>query len=163
MVFQVDVRVNVADFGPIVRDAVKEVEKNIRERSRQDIAGSGISRPGKFVKGLRTQTRKLGTGYVIQVTLRPSYAKIWEYGGTSTGKPLLWIPLPPNRTKLRNWAGKLNHPRGSRVLLGGSGRKQVKFVGVTSVTNRQRFHLRQIAVEEANKFLQQMQQSAQQR
>ena len=35
----------------------------------------------------------------------------------------------------------------------GQGKAEVKFVGVKSVTHRKRFKLRQIAIEEANKFV----------
>jgi hypothetical protein len=168
MVFQVEIRWDVKQFGPIIHDGVTALAKTIRERSRRDIAG-GLHHPDRFVKGLTTKVSRISRGYAVQVLQRPAFAKVWEYGGISTGKPLLWLPLAPNRMRLRSYGGKLFRPPGKRVLIaasagtrirgiGGTGRTQgqVKYVGVTSITHRKRFHLRDIAVEEANKFVKHM-------
>lgn len=166
MVFQVEVRWNVKQFGPVIREAVAATSKTIQERARKDVA-AGVRHPGRFVKGTTTKVARVRGGYAIQLFLRPTFAKVWEYGGTSVGKPLLWLPAPGNKVKLRNFGGKLI--KRGRVLvtasrtvairgMAGTGQKagQVKYIGVASVTHRRRFHLREIAMDEANKFVQKM-------
>jgi hypothetical protein len=163
--FQVMVDWKVKDLGPVFREAVNATAKTIRERSRQDVAG-GLHNAGRFVKGTNTKVEKIEGGYAIDVIQRPAFAKVWETGGISRGKPFLWLPAPGNRVKLRNYKNKLIRPKGKRVLISaiagtpirgvaGSGalkRGQVRYVGVTSITNRKRFHLETIAFEEANRF-----------
>jgi hypothetical protein len=165
-IFQVNVAWKVKDLGPVMREAVAVTAKTIQERSRQDVAG-GLHNAGRFAKGTTTQIKKIEGGYAIDVIQRPSFAKVWETGGTSRGKPLLWLPAPGNRIPLRKYQGKLIRPKGKNVLIaavpgtrvtgmagtGSTTRGQVKYIGVSSITNRKRFHLEQIAFEEANKFV----------
>lgn len=162
--FQVEVRWNVKQLGPVLNSVAADVAKNIQARSRADIANSGLSKPGRFVKGLTTRVRPVRKGQVVQVFLTPNFAHVWEYGGTSVGKPLLWIAQPGVPRRIRNYGGKLFRPPGTNVLMSrpsrtkitgvvGSGqtKPKVMYVGVPSVTNARRFHLRQIAQEEAQK------------
>jgi hypothetical protein len=164
MVFQVEVRWNIKQLGPVLREAIVGLEKIIQQRSKQDIA-TNVS--GRFAKGLTTGVKRISRGYVIQVFQRPAFGKVWEYGGVSVGKPLLWIPVPGSPRRISRYGGKLFRPRGTRVLMSmpsrvaitgvmGSGQRkpQVKYIGVSSVTHRPRLHLRKIALEEANKFSQ---------
>lgn len=163
--FQVTVDWKVKEMGPIFREAVALTAKTIRDRSRQDVAG-GLHNPGRFVKGTDAKVEKVEGGYAIDVIQRPSFAKVWETGGTSRGKPLLWLPAPGNRIPLRKYKGKLIRPKGKNVLIaavagtrvtgmagtGSTKRGDVKYIGVSAITNRKRFHLDQIAFEEANRF-----------
>jgi hypothetical protein len=163
--FEVTVDWKVKDLGPVMREAVAATAKAIRDRARQDVAG-GLHNAGRFVRGTNTKVEKIEGGYAIDVIQRPSFAKVWETGGVSRGKPFLWLPAPGNRVKKSAYKGKLIRPKGKRVLIAAaSGRKvtgmagtgttqrgDVKYVGVTSITNRKRFHLEQIAFDEANKF-----------
>jgi hypothetical protein len=167
--FEIKIDVKLANNRDVIGQAARETAKIIRERSRQDIAGA-LNRPGRFVKGLTTRVRSISKGYAIQVFQWPSYAKVWEYGGTSVGKPLLWLPAMGNRLKRRNYLGKLIRPPGKNVLMStgagvavrgifGTGpKREVKFIGVRSVTHRKRFHLREIALDEASKFATRMRQ-----
>lgn len=151
MPFQIEVRAqNFKASGALVRYAVVQTSRAIRDRGRQDLARAG--RMAKYRNGFNTRFRAVPGGYVIDGFLRPSFLKVFEFGGTSVGKPTLWIPIPPLRIKLRNYGGKIIRPRGSFVILRASDRKPL-YVGVSSITNRQRLHLRQIAYEEAAKFV----------
>ena len=148
--FLVEANWNVNEFGPVIRSAVVETAKHIRERSRADIAQAG--RFGRYAKGYTTQVQRAPGGYAIQCFLNPGFLKVFEYGGTSVGKPLLWVPVKPLRIKLRRYGGKLIRPKGKRVLFRPSDRR-IMYVGVSSITNRQRFHLRTIAYQEAERLM----------
>ena len=152
MPFQIEVRAeNFETSGALVRYAVVQTSRAIRDRGRQDVATVGSL--GTYGKGtFNTRFKRVPNGYVIDGYLRPSFLKVLETGGTSVGKPLLWIPIPPLKIKVRKYSGELIRPRGSRVLLR-AGDKRPMYVGVSSITNRQRLHLRQIAYDEASKFV----------
>lgn len=165
MVFRVKVQWDVKELGPVLKQVADSVAKNIETRSRADIANSGLRNPGRFVKGLQTKVRARRGGYVIGVLLSPTYAHVWEYGGTSLGKPLLWIAQPGAPRRIKSYGGKLFRPPGTNVLISRPSRVKVKgiygsgmskpkvmYVGVKSVTHARRFHLRQIAYEEANRL-----------
>jgi hypothetical protein len=165
--FSIEVKTNLVDYATVVRDAVVETSRTIRDRSRKDVAGS-MHNAGRWAKGLETNFKAEpgGGGYRIGVYLKPGFLHGFEYGMTSVGKPKLWIPIAPNRMKARKFKGTLFRlpgrnvlgVRGSRVHVRGmagtgSGKFKALFVGVSSVTNRQRFHLRAIAGEEAEHFV----------
>ena len=92
--FQVTVDWRVKDTGPIFREAVNQTAKIIRDRSRQDVAG-GLHHADRFVRGTNTKVEKVEGGYAIDVIQKPSFAKVWETGGTSRGKPFVVSRSPP--------------------------------------------------------------------
>ena len=150
-VFQVEARVNVRDFGAVTRSAVSLVASRYRDRARKDIAAAGHF-PRSYISGLTTRVMKVDAGWMMQARIWPSFMKMYEYGGTSVGKPFLWLPIPPTKVHVNKYRGRLIHPSlKSRVLLRRSDRKPL-FVAISSVSNRQRLHLRKIASEEAAKF-----------
>jgi hypothetical protein len=163
MTFQIEVKWNVAAFGPIFRQGVNELAKQIRNQSRADVK-AGIR--GRFSRGVIVKTERLQSrdGYVIREFLKPAFAKVWEYGGVSVGKPLMWVPVFPNKLKLRRYGGRLVR-RGRALISQGSGVKVrglhgtgsrqaiVMYAGVSSVSHRRRFHLRDIALRETNKLV----------
>jgi hypothetical protein len=164
--FEVGVDWKVKELGPVFREAVNQMAKTVRDRARQDVAG-GLHNSGRFVRGTNVKVDKIEGGYSVDVIQRPSFAKVWEFGGVSRGNPYLWLPAPGNRALKRNYKGKLIRPKGRRILvaavpgtkvtgMAGTGTTQrgdIKYVGISSITNRKRFHLSQIATEEANKFI----------
>jgi len=164
--FRVRVQWNVKELGPVLKAVADGLAKNIETRSRADIANSGLANPSRYVKGLRARVRTgPRRGYRVQVFLRPNFAHVWEYGGTSVGKPLLWIAQPGAPRRIKAYGGKLFRPKGTNVLISkpsrtrvrgmagtGQAKAKVMYVGVKSVSHARRFHLRQIAYEEANKL-----------
>ena len=159
MPFLVEVKTTLREYGPVVRSAAVALSRSLRQNMRQDIARAGHF--GKYAKGLTTavETAPKAGGYIVNVFLRPSFLKVEEYGGVSVGKPLLWIPAGRLRIKLRNYGGKLIRPKGRNILVRpGDGR--VMYIGVSSVTHKPRFHLRDIAQKEAEKFLELMRENA---
>lgn len=154
--FKVDVKVNVRDYGEILRSTVTKLATKIRQRSRQDIARTGMG--DRFVRGLTTKVNKVEGGYRLAVNQSPGFMKVFEYGGVSVGKPMLWFGITPDSRgiRARNYQGKLFRPKGKNVLVSSKDHRII-YVGVTSINHRQRFHLRAIAEEEANNFLDDMQ------
>jgi hypothetical protein len=164
--FRVQVKWNVKELGPVIKAVADAVSKNIQTRSRADIASSGLRHPARFVRGLRTYVKTAPRkGYRVQVFLSPAYSHVWEYGGTSVGKPMLWIAQPGAPRRVGSYGGKLFRPKGTNVLMSrpsrvkvtgimgsGTSKPKVMYVGVKSVTHARRFHLRQIAYDEANKL-----------
>jgi hypothetical protein len=155
--FKVKVQWKVSEFGPILKSVAETVAAGIQMRSRMDIMNSGLRNPSRISKGLTTKVRKRREGWGIQVFLRPNYANVWEYGGTSIGKPLLWIrqkaKTPATKRAGAFKRGKLFKPPGRNALLfnpKGSDKPEELYAGVASVTHQRRFHLRKIAYEEAN-------------
>lgn len=84
------------------------------------------------------------------------YGHIHEFGGTIRGKPLLWIPLSfgdapklpshmgSGRVRARDYPGQLfrvERPGKNPLLFSDTG---PQYVGVTHVTLRPRFHIREI-------------------
>lgn len=156
MSFQVEVRVNHADYGNVIREGVVAMARTIREKSRQDVAAGGHF-GGRFIKGVTTSVHKIEGGYRVGIHQRPAFMKGFEFGETSAGHPLLWIPIAPDAKHIRAKAfpGGLIRPggkTGKRILISRKDR-QIKYVGIPRVQNRQRFHLRAIAFEEATKFI----------
>jgi hypothetical protein len=148
--FLIEAKAPLREFGPIMGSAVAATARAIQQSSRQDIARAG--RFGRYTKGYTTSVKRVTGGYVIQCFLKPGFLKVFEYGATSVGHPLLWVPVKPLRIQVRKYGGRLIRPKGKRVLLRATDKK-VMYVGVSSVINRPRFHLRQIAYREAEKFL----------
>jgi hypothetical protein len=171
----IDVKVNVRDYGAITREAVYALSKEIRTQARQDILGSGF--PRSWAMGTTTRVRKAGDGYILDVNQRPSFARVFEYGGTSEGEPLLWMGITSDTKNVSasNYPGKLVRPglsragfklgpirlgrsssRPRKVLIDARTRK-VKYVGIERVTIRPVWSIRDIAVAACNKFLELMQ------
>ena len=149
---QVDTKVNIKEFGPITRYAVGATARAIRDRGRLDIAQAGhFGR--RFQMGLQTRVDRIqgGSGYIISVQQKPNFMKVFQHGGTSVGKPMLWIPADLTvRVRARNFKGPLFRPKGKNVLMGAD--RKVKYIGISSVVNRKRMHIEQIAMEEAKNF-----------
>jgi hypothetical protein len=159
---QVKVDVNFRDHRSVIRGAIGLCATSIRDRGRQDVAGALRGRGSKWAKNLITEVKRQDAQtYYINVYLKPGFLHGFERGMTSVGKPLLWIPVPPLRTRVGRYKGKLFHPAGKNVLIGigrrvrvrgmvGTGGKPiVKYIGVPSITNKKRFHLSDIAYQEA--------------
>lgn len=153
MTFTVDVKYNVMQLGPVVNDSVKQLATDIQNLGRADIQRAG--RIGRFAKGFRTRSAKYDFGHVVYVDWRPNYAKIFETGGTSVGRPLLWIPVPGRRGRIGKSRLKLYRPKGKNVLIAARG-GQIRFIGVRSVTIKRRVHIKEIVQREVNHFAEHM-------
>jgi hypothetical protein len=153
MSFKVEVDWKVKDSGPILVEAVRDTAQTIEQRSKADVAGN-VNNPGRFVKGTTAKVEKVSGGYSIKVRQKPAFTKVWETGGVSVGKPLLWIPVHGVKGRVRKFKGKLIRLPGKQVLMATTGKfkDMIRYIGVSSVTHRKRLHLKEIAIDEANKF-----------
>jgi hypothetical protein len=149
MPIEIKLDVKIANYRDIIKLAAEQMAHTMRVRAQLDVASVGR----RFIRGLTVPVKRISGGYSVQIVQKPAYAKVFEFGGTSRGKPMLWIPLQRGkRGRAKTFRGKLYRPRGANILIGARDR-QVKFIGVTSITNRKRFHLHEIAKQEAAKFV----------
>lgn len=75
--------------------AIRDVAEIAKQDARRSIAGAGFSL--KWQNAMRANTyprRGVSLGAAAVVFHKIPYAGIFEEGGTISGKPILWIPLP---------------------------------------------------------------------
>jgi hypothetical protein len=151
--FNVDVNFKAADYSKITRDAVNSMAKDLEAAERADIAAAGMAR---YAKQTRVRVRDRGDrGYEVQVIPKPGWMRAFEYGSTSAGNPMLWIPVRGSifrHMRARNYPGKLIRPKGSNILINAVTRK-VAYIGIQRSTISPTLQLRQIAEDEASKFV----------
>lgn len=142
------------------RLAVKDMVAYVEPRARQDMANAGRF-GSKWI--LRGETSEGGGN--IKVSFRmPTEApmkhwRVFEYGATIHGKPLLWIPLSfakdAQGKSAKDYPGKLfrvdRKAGGAPLLLGGKPATP-KYFGKASVRIPKKFHLRDIIRDGAKKL-----------
>jgi hypothetical protein len=171
---QIGVDLDIRDFAAVTAEAVKTLANEFEATSRQNMAASGLRR---YASRSFARANHIGGGnWEVSFFLRPSFLRVYEYGGESVGKPMLWFPV--NTGVLRGvraskWGGKLFRPPGTNVLLGRvqqlgpkatariqmrggtvpQGRYIVRYIGVPRISFTPRLDLRAIAEHEASNFL----------
>jgi hypothetical protein len=153
--FLVQTRMSMSNFANVTREAVDALAKDLEASQRADIAAGGMQRFAKSKKN-RVAVHKRGeTGYAVRMYLWPNFMKAWEYGATSVGKPMLWLPAPGNifgRSRARQYGGKLIKLKGKNILINAVTRK-IAFIGIPRTQIQPVLHLRQIAEDKAAKFI----------
>lgn len=143
-------------FGAAVQKAVTETSTEIKRRG-----DANIRRSGNFGKRWTNafeanpvheeDKSSIEVGFSEEIP----YAHIHEFGGTIRGRPLLWIPLSwaneAQDVSARDYPGQLFRVerKGKNPLLFSAKDQEAKYVGVTHVTLRPRFGLRQITANVA--------------
>jgi hypothetical protein len=124
----------------------------ITKLGRADIA----SAKGKFGKrwtdGFKASVSQGGGNYKVSVTHDVPYWRVFEYGATIKGKPLLWIPLSfatdAKGVRARDYPGQLfrvDRKNGKASLLLAAGKPaQPKYFGKEQVRIPRKFHLRTV-------------------
>lgn len=135
------------------RGAAEDVVEYVVPRARQDIAQAGnFSKWAATFKGKTTEgggnirvTFTMGTDHPIK------HWRVFEFGATIRGKPLLWIPLSfaadARGKRARDFPGKLfrvDRKAGGAPLLLGGNPATPKYFGKASVNIPKKFHLREI-------------------
>lgn len=154
---------NVARLQRAAQGAVDDSASEIKRRGDSNITRAG-NFSSRWPNAFQAETRHMDERSSINIGFSSAipYAHIHEFGGTIRGKPLLWIPLPWNESKerARDYPGQLFRVErpGRNPLLFSTGDKEAKYVGVTHVTLRPRFGIREIAAnvvrtQLARKFL----------
>jgi hypothetical protein len=153
---------NKAQVNAAARGAAKDVIEYVVPRARTDIAGAGRF-GARWVTGFKGKTTQGGGHYVVSFTMPAKapmvYWKVFEYGATIKGKPLLWIPLSfakdAQGIRARDYPGKLfrvNRKSGGAPLLLGGTPATPKYFGIASVTIPKKFHLRTIIASGAKQL-----------
>ena len=134
-------------------DAADEIEKE----GAADIAQAG-NFGSRWTDGLHVDVTEGGGNVRLAVTMSIPYWRVFEYGATIHGKPMLWIPLSfanvPPGTSARDFGPlfRVDRKSGGAPLLLSAADRQPKYFGKESVTIPRKFHLRDIARRAANKL-----------
>lgn len=142
------------------RGAADDVVDYVVPRARQDITRAGRF-SGRWSDGFKGKVTEGGGHTKVTFTMPGEppmkYWRVFEYGATIHGKPLLWIPLSfagLRGMRARDYPGKLfrvNRKGGAPLLMGGNPATP-KYFGKASVTIPKKFHLRSIIREGASKL-----------
>lgn len=168
-----------ADLKAASMGAAQRAAEIVKQEGRSDIASAGFG--PKWQNALKVvvypKGGKQSTHPTIQAYHKIGYSQIFEEGGSIAGRPLLWLPLPSapktigrNRTTPSLYVKRVGplfpiYRTGHRPLLaarldtgrrgahGGRERKMVPlFVGISTVTLRDRFSIREIAEKAADRL-----------
>jgi hypothetical protein len=148
-------------LGQASKKAATELAQNIVRAGRANIAGAGFGK--RWQEGFVAEVYPKGGAAInesIYVKHKNNLARVFEFGTTTSGKPLMWlpfdnVPLRPgsnvSRMSPRQFVqsgGKLQYVKGKTApLLMGDGVPM--FVGVTSATIPKKFDLIAIAERES--------------
>lgn len=135
-----------------IRAAAQDVADEIVRTGRIDIRNAGnFGRRWEDSLEANVDVSEGGGNVRVNVTMDIFYWRVFEYGATIHGKPLLWIPLSfadvPPGTYARDYGPLFRVDRkngGAPLLLSPIDRKP-KYFGKESVTIPKKFHLREIA------------------
>lgn len=175
---KVNVRLVGEKLGPQFQRSSVKIKKRVNDASRgaaQDMinyvvpkARTDIGDAGKFgarwKSGFNGKMTEGGGTVRVDFTM-PSEApmkhwRVFEFGATIRGKPLLWIPLSfakdAQGKRARDYPGKLFRVdrKGKAPLLLGGKPATPKYFGKSSVRIPKKFHLREI-IREGAKLLKQ--------
>lgn len=144
--FATKMRARAFGVSRAARRTMEEAGTRIKTAGDQDIRQAGkFGR--RWTDSFKTPIIGQGTRLILSVLSTIPYFSIHEYGGIIRGKPLLWIPLPWNRQKVRarDYKGSLFRVdrRGKNPLLWNKA-EGAQYVGVSQVRLRKRFHIRAI-------------------
>lgn len=85
-----------------IQRAATRVATQIETEGRANIAQGGNFKTARWQQGFRAKISYLQRANLnIRVTHEVSYWKVFEFGARIFGKPLLWIPLPWNKSGRR--------------------------------------------------------------
>jgi hypothetical protein len=139
--------------------AAQVAAQEILSEGQADIQGAPGNWGSRWPAGLKAEVTEGGGNIRISVSHMIPYFKIFEEGGTISGKPLLWIPLIFAPDAIGKSAGDLPQPlfrvyrkSGGAPLLLSTEDKQPKYVGKEEVTIPQKFHIRDIARDVAKRM-----------
>lgn len=144
------------------RGAAEDVVDYVVPKARSDIKSAG-NFGARWTSGFDGRITEGGGFIKITFTNEVPYWRVFEYGATIHGRPLLWIPLPFAKDavgkRARDYPGRLfrvDRAGGKAPLLmapGGAGRPaEAKYFGKASVRIPKKFHLREIIREGARKM-----------
>jgi hypothetical protein len=139
------------------RGAARETAKRIETLGRADIRRGG-NFGSRWTDGLHADVTEGGGNIRISVYDDVPYFNIFQYGGVIKGKPMLWIPLDfatdaqgVSAKDFRGGLFRVDRESGAPLLLSIED-KQPKYFGKESVTEPKKFHIVEIAQDQARRM-----------
>ena len=139
--------------------AARRCAENIETRGRQQMKSVGDFGSRRWQEGFQATVQFLSrVRIVIRVTHRVRYWRVFQYGATIRGKPMLWIPLSfaidALGRRARDFPGGLFRVdrAGKAPLLLSSGSRQPKYFGKTQVRIPKKFRLLEITRQEQRRL-----------
>jgi hypothetical protein len=137
-----------------MQGAANAIAERALALAKDNIASSGKF-GNKWTDGLKSIVQSNSEGATIEFSHDLPGFNVFEHGATIQGKPLLWIPLSYTgiTTRAKDYPGGLfmvNRIAGGPPLLLSVVDKKPKYVGISSVTIPQKFHVGEI-IEQAMK------------
>lgn len=133
------------------RDAAKDIASEIEAKGRADIQAAG-NFGSRWTTGLHADVTEGGGNIRVSVTEDVPYWRVFQFGATIHGKPMLWIPLSfakdAQGVRARDYPKQLFrvNRQGKAPLLMTPGKPaQPKYFGKESVTIPKKFHIVEIA------------------
>lgn len=146
-----------------VRGAAEDAADEILARGADDIESAG-NFGERWTEGLHADVKEGGGNIVVSVSHDVPYWTVFEYGAVIEGDPLLWIPFSFAEDAQGLWPRAYDGPLfrvdrktdGLPMLFtwepGEAGSAEPKYFGKESVTEPQKFHLRQIIAQVAREL-----------
>ncbi len=133
------------------REAADDTADEILSKGRADIIGAGKF-GSRWTEGLHADVTEGGGNIRISVTEDVPYWRVFQFGATIHGKPLLWIPLSfagdAQGVRARDYPGRLfrvNRSGKAPLLLTPGKPAHPKYFGKESVTIPKKFHLIEVS------------------
>jgi len=128
----------------------------IESRGRTDITDAGNFGTA-WTSGFQSKPSATSDGVLVTTTMTGRGWKIFQYGRTLQGHPLLWIPLSTTDAKgtpMRRYPAQLVQvqSRSGLPLMISRTDNRPKYFGKSTVTIPKKFHLVEIATEEGNRL-----------
>lgn len=137
-------------LGALARDMADDIE----DRGRANIAGAGNFGSARWQTGFKARPWFRGAQVEVRVFSEVPYFRIFEYGGTIQGRPLLWIPLSfatdAQGVRARDYPGglfRVDRKSGGAPLLLSRADRKPKYFGRESVRIPKKFSIRKICRE----------------
>lgn len=135
--------------------AAQKAAADLVTEGKADMSASGNFGSDRWQNGLEAKVSFQSRSDInIRFTHSVTFWRVFEFGATIQGKPMLWIPLPfaedAKGVRARDFGGQLFRVdrAGKAPLLmtsTGKGQAEAKYFGKDHVTIPRKFHLRDVA------------------
>jgi hypothetical protein len=145
------------------RGAAQDAAYDLEIRGRSDITQAG-NFGSRWLDGFHVDVSEGGGSIRINAHEDVPYWRVFQFGATIAGKPMLWIPLSDTDAKgvfARDYPGGLFHVTrksdglellGSKAAAADGDKRPMRYFGKESVTIPKKFHLIEIAQDVARKL-----------
>jgi len=145
--------------------AAQKAADTLISEGQADMASSGKFTSDRWQQGLQAKVSFQSRSDInIRFTHSVTFWRVFEFGATIQGKPMLWIPLSfaddAQGVRARDYSGDLfrvDRPGKAPLLMASQGKGQpaeAKYFGKDHVTIPRKFHLRDVARSVASRISQ---------